>query len=701
MSNAKPRSTLPRGPGLDLSLGLAAVMLFFVATGIVGYFNTRSLTRTAEEIVHTHTVILALEEIMSIMKDAETGQRGFVITGDDRYLEPYTVARARIDERLNNLKQLTAENSNQSGRIPTIEAQVNIKLKELADTIELRRRPVKGFEAARDVVVTDRGKAAMDAIRTQIDAMEQTEREVRTQRIAEMNDAYRLAVGSGILTTLLGVLISGLVAYLVRRAILTRRRQEWLQTGLVGLSQVTAGDKRIDQLGDGVIKFLAEYVGAHAAAFFTKQGEVFRRAATYGVPIANGAPELIGPGDGLLAQAARDGRPFLLTDVPAGYLTLGSALGRSAPRSLYITPARIDDAVIAVMEFGFLDPLADPVSELLEQASGVVGTAVRSAQYRAHLQNLLEETQRQSEELQAQGEELRVTNEELEEQGRALKESHARLEQQQAELEQTNEQLEEQAQILEGQRDNLSRATTALKTQAQELEQASRYKSDFLANMSHELRTPLNSSLILAKLLADNPQGNLNEEQVRFAETIRSAGNDLLALINDILDLSKIEAGHVVLHPGPIRLAHLVEDLGRTFEPIARQKELAYRAQLAAGCPEVIETDRQRLEQILKNLLSNAFKFTETGEVTLTSLPATGRRPTRAAEARAGATRSVRFRIARARSIVASPGKSAAQCPPPAPRPASTCTSCTLRRWRRRSLFEPASGNRQCAGRCR
>ncbi|HTM79860.1 response regulator, partial [Asticcacaulis sp.] len=218
---------------------------------------------------------------------------------------------------------------------------------------------------------------------------------------------------------------------------------------------------------------------------------------------------------------------------------------------------------------------------------------------------------------QSQGEELRVNNEELEEQGRALKESHARLEQQQAELEQTNSQLEEQAAALERQKDDLGRTARDVELKARELEQASRYKSDFLANMSHELRTPLNSSLILAKLLGDNPEGNLTEEQVKFAQTIQSSGNDLLALINDILDLSKIEAGQMDIRAESLSLSRLVKDMQRTFDPIAAQKGLSFKTKIAKGLPEAIETDRQRLEQILKNLLSNAFKFTETGSVEL------------------------------------------------------------------------------------
>ena len=227
----------------------------------------------------------------------------------------------------------------------------------------------------------------------------------------------------------------------------------------------------------------------------------------------------------------------------------------------------------------------------------------------------------QSEELQVQGEELRVSNEELEEQGRALYESQARLEQQQAELEQTNSHLEEQAQQLEAQRDGLEQANAAVQLKAREVEQASRYKSDFLANMSHELRTPLNSSLILAKLLADNANENLTDEQVKYAQTIQSSGNDLLNLINDILDLSKIEAGHVEIEPEAVSVERLANNLRQLFQPIAQDKKLEFAVEIAAECPASIETDAQRLEQVLKNLLSNAFKFTETGRVLFAARP--------------------------------------------------------------------------------
>ena len=411
--------------------------------------------------------------------------------------------------------------------------------------------------------------------------------------------------------------VMAIAGYLFIRGKLAVKRQEWLQTGQVRLSEKIAGDLQLEQLGENALRFLSEYLDAQAGAIFVQNGNAFRRCATYAAPADARVPEHVRPGDGLLGQAVKDGRSFLLHDVPEGYLYFGSSLGQGKPRSLLVAPVKAGNDVNAVLELGFIDEVGASHTELLERVSQSIGVAVRSAKYRARLQELLEETQRQAEELQAQSDELRAANEELEEQSRTLKESQTRLELQQTELEQTNAQLEEQTQLLEAQRDNLSLAQAALQTKARELEQASRYKSEFLANMSHELRTPLNSSLILAKILADNPEGNLTPEQTRYAETILSSGNDLLDLINDILDLSKIEAGRVDVQLERGVISRLLENLSRTFQPVAEQKGLAFWTQIAPGAPEDVETDLHRLEQVLKNLLSNALKFTERGEVRL------------------------------------------------------------------------------------
>lgn len=392
---------------------------------------------------------------------------------------------------------------------------------------------------------------------------------------------------------------------------------EWLQNGQVGLARAVAGEQPLDRLGGSALTFLAEYLDAQAGALYIANGEGFLRHATYAVPADASLPERFGPGEGLTGQAVSDRRSFLIDNVPDDYLTYGSTLGAAKPETLLIATAEADDAVNAVIELGLRKGAGPDALALLTKVGAQLGVAIRSGKYRARLRELLEETQQQAEELQAQSEELRANNEELEQQSRQLQEAAARLEAQQAELEQTNVQLEEQARHLEIQRDDLSRTQGSLKAQATELEQASRYKSEFLANMSHELRTPLNSLLIMARLLAENRAGNLSAEQVRFAETIESSGNDLLTLINDILDISKIEAGKLELQPRRMRIATLTEKLAAIFGPAAEAKGLTLNVEPASDAPGEIDSDPQRIEQVLKNFLSNAIKFTEAGSVTL------------------------------------------------------------------------------------
>ncbi|MBO9518501.1 MAG: response regulator [Porphyrobacter sp.] len=615
MPSSSARNSTNSRASLSVGLALALAILFFVASSAITARNVNLLRDGAARVQHTHTVITSLDDLISSLQDAETGQRGYLLTGREDYLLPYNEALARVSTQLDRIGDLISDNPSQQRRLALLRGRTQAKLAELEETIVARRQ--SGFDAAVTLVSTDRGKAEMDAIRAQLDEMQQEETRLRLLRIDEMESAYRSAWLTGILAGILGIGLTLAIGYLVRRSSAARELQRWQQTGQAELAAAMLGEQEAIQLGESVLQTLSDYLDAQAGAVFARENGKYKRIALRGVPLDAQIVEQFSPGEGLLGQAAADRGVVQLTDIPEGYLTIGSALGRDKPRHLVIFPAIADDFVQGVVELGFLHEPDARVLAFLEQASSSIGTALRSARFRSDLQKLLEETQRQSEELQTQSEELRVSNEELEEQGRALKESQARLEQQQVELEQTNSQLEEQAQQLENQRDDLVRSNAAVELKAREVEQASRYKSDFLANMSHELRTPLNSLLILSKLLGDNSTGNLNEEQVKYAQTIHSSGNDLLSLINDILDLSKIEAGHIEVNPETVALERLATDMRRLFDPVAADGQLTFAVSIAETCPATIDTDRQRLEQILKNLLSNAFKFTETGGVKL------------------------------------------------------------------------------------
>jgi len=600
-----------------LGFVVAVAAIAFIALLTYRSLQTRSVA--AGRVTHTLQVMEQLETILSLAKDAETGQRGFLLTGEEPYLEPFANAKSQLPDGIRAAHDLVESDPVQAQRLENLDQAVKDKLAELDQTISLRRKG--DTVGALSIVRSDHGKVLMDRIRSLVTTMGAAERAALGERQDQWQHAEFIssAVTFGGSTLLL--LLIGAAAVLTSRDYRARQAQVWLRTGQMAFGQRIQGEQRLERLGEHVLSFLGSFLGARVGALYIAEGAgVFRRFAGYAVA-SGAAGDMVRAGDGLLGQAAKENRPVRVQNVPEGYLPITSALGHGAPRELLIAPATADGTVHAMVELGFLRALHAEDIELLNRVSESLGVAIRSSKDRTRLEELLEETQRQGEELQTQQEELRVSNEELEVQSRSLKESQAQLESQQAELEQTNSQLEEQAQLLEHQRDELTQAQTVLTEKATDLERANQYKSEFLANMSHELRTPLNSSLILAKILADNRTGNLTAEQIKFAQTISSAGNDLLAIINDILDLSKIESGKVELAPETVVVARIMDDLVRTFQPVAQNKGLGFTVTVAPNAPERIETDAQRVGQILKNLISNGLKFTAAGEVSLKVSP--------------------------------------------------------------------------------
>ena len=412
--------------GLDpaVAIGLAAAVIFFLVSGAIAYLNLQALKEGNDRIVQTHRAIVALDQMLSIVQDAETGQRGFLLTNDPRYLEPYTAALRSVPLKLAEIGDLSGESSAQAPRIARLKQHLDAKLDEMKDTIELRRS--QGLEAVLPIVNSDRGKTEMDAIRVQLAEMATEETRVRQERLAQMASAQATALASSLLSGVLGLILTLTIGFLIRRATLARRREDWLQAGQVGLATAMLGDQSLEQLGDSVLQFLASYTGAVAGAFFVGGG-IYRRATAYGVPEDAKLPLEIKPREGLLGQAAAENRTLVISDAPEGYLAFGSALGQARPSHLALVPASLDGKVNSVFELGFLHPINERTLALLEEASAAIAIGVRSATYREELQTLLDETQRQAEELQTQSEELRVSNEELEEQGRALKESQGRL----------------------------------------------------------------------------------------------------------------------------------------------------------------------------------------------------------------------------------------------------------------------------------
>ncbi len=433
--------------------------------------------------------------------------------------------------------------------------------------------------------------------------------------VTTLTDTHRLiAPWVGYLNRGCGLAAAWSVALLMRRVIADRNllQEETRARGLhATLLRALQGEHPTADVASRTLDVLTRSATAEAGVLYVRDADdVFRLAASRGADVAD-VPQAFTSSDGLLGQVTRDQEVVRLEQLPAESFRISSALTSRAPRDVVLLPLVADGATHGLLELALpTGPTHAETIGLLERARSAAAVALQTAAFRERVSGLHHETLRQRDELQAQQEELRVANEELEEHSQALRASQEQLQQQQAELEATNAQLEGQTQELEVQQQALAEV-------AQRAEQASQYKSEFLANMSHELRTPLNSVLILARLLADNRGGRLSDEQVRYASTIHSSGSHLLTLINDILDLARIEAGRVDLKIEPVDVAEFCAGLQETFEPIARDRQLDFSVQIAPTTPGRIETDPVRLHQVVVNLLSNACKFTTEGHVRL------------------------------------------------------------------------------------
>ncbi|MCG8554691.1 MAG: response regulator [Proteobacteria bacterium] len=416
-------------------------------------------------------------------------------------------------------------------------------------------------------------------------------------------------------------MIEGLRKYSQENAL-----ERWTKTGAAELQEAMRGEQDIAALARRVVSYLAKYLNAPVGALYVaKQDGSLQLAGSHAYTQRKHLSNRYQPGEGLVGQAALEKERIVVSEVPDDYVVVRSGLGQSPPRHLVVTPLLHNEAVKGVLELAAFEPFSEAQLELLSSVSESVAIALGSAQARQQMQELLDETQRQAGELQGQQHNLEAANETLEEQTKALKESEDSLKVQSEELQAANQELEEKTDSLERQRAAMAKqnaeleaAKTVTEQKARELELANTYKSEFLANMSHELRTPLNSLLILSRSRADNEHGNLSEEQVKAAEIIHHGGEDLLSLINDILDLSKVEAGMLEVDVQPTEIAGILHGLKDQFEAHAQVKGLKFLIEHADDLPGFISTDIHRVRQVLKNLLSNALKFTEQGSVTLT-----------------------------------------------------------------------------------
>jgi CheY-like chemotaxis protein len=665
--------------GASFALGLSLLAVI----GVISYRTTANLIENSRLEAHTYEVLGKLDDLISQLKDAETGQRGYLLTGEKSYLEPYITALPIIEKNLKDLERLTADNLSQQQRLETLETIISRRLSVIEDTINVREN--QGFESARQLVLTDMGKNLMIEIRRLITEMATEERDLLTARSSATSEAAQQALTTIVLGIPLAFIILTLIGiYLTKnisqplyeiskvteqlavgdlsvrvsadkrqdeigvlargfnhmianlRETTTRNEdQNWLKSNLAQFTQMLQGQRSLETLSTMILSELAPLIGAQQGVFYILDSDeeqpTLKLVGSYAYQERKHLSNRFRLGEGLVGQCAIEKKKIILTDVPSDYIRISSGLGEAKPLNIIVLPLLFEDQVTAVIELASFQRWSDIHLQFLEQIAQTIGVVLNAIGSDIRTQQLLQQSQALAQQLQTQQEELKQSNEQLEQQAQELQESQALLKKQQEELQQSNEELqqlnielEEKAELLslqnkevERKNQELEQARRALEEKAAQLALSSKYKSEFLANMSHELRTPLNSLLILAKMLGDNIDGNLTAKQIEYSQTIYSAGNDLLSLINDILDLAKIESGTITINLSNILLSELQEHLDRTFRQVAIDKGLNFIIEFSPELPESIYTDSKRVQQVLKNLLSNAFKFTERGEVRL------------------------------------------------------------------------------------
>ncbi|MDT4897360.1 MAG: hypothetical protein QOH25_2437, partial [Acidobacteriota bacterium] len=464
----------------------------------------------------------------------------------------------------------------------------------------------------------------------------------QVRAIAEVSTA----VTKGDLTRSIAVEAQGEVAKLkdninemiinLRETTQKNTEQDWLKTNLARFTRMLQGQRDMTNVSQMVLSELAPLVDAQQGVFYVNGGDngtpLMRLLGSYAFTERKNLANEFTPGQGLVGQCVLERERILLTNVPDDYIHIGSGLGQGTPLNIIVLPVLFENEVKAVIELASFNRFNDTHLTFLDQLTESIGIVLNTIEANTRTEQLLQQSQALATELQSQQDELKKTNEQLEKQAESLRESEELLKSQQEELQQTNEELQEKATLLakqkaevEAKNREVEEARWAMEEKAEQLALTSKYKSEFLANMSHELRTPLNSMLILSRQLSENADNNLTAKQVQFAETIHSSGADLLSLITDILDLSKIESGMMAIDINEVAFGDVVEQLERSFHQVAQDKNLEFIVEQGDELGSSLRTDEKRLQQILKNLLSNAFKFTEEGKVTLRIEPVTER----------------------------------------------------------------------------
>ena len=642
-------------------------LFILIISSTASFISINSLLESNASVDHTQQIIYNLNNSQRIILEAQSDVRGFLVTGNDMFLNRYLQSNLELDETVVILEGLTAGNKNQQNHIRAIKTKhqkfynylkekVYFKRqgipigsedlnqgKEIMDSLGKLYNTMENEELASLKMRTDTSKdygiyssiliilATLIAIslsvlffvrilndfkkRTQMaKSLQENEREtarkiemvsLAAEKITRGDYSIKVEDSDGALGSI-GISLNQMSESLQENFNKLARR-EWIKAGIASLNEVMIGEKDLNVLTKDIINYISEYTQSSAGILYlVEKNSLFASAGYCYIP--NSTKQRLDFGDGLTGQAAVSLKMMELKSFDEDSVRVSYALGEIIPKHIIAFPI-IDGFVTGVIELISIKYFTDLEIEFLNSVANNIAIAIKAAENRKRVQELLEETESQSEELKAQHSELEGMNAELEVQTEKLQASEEELRVQQEELQQTNEELSVRGTLLEER--NLE-----IQKKSEDLELTTRYKSEFLANMSHELRTPLNSILLLSRLLSENNDANMNAEQIEFANVIQSSGNGLLGLIDEILDLSKIEAGKMELENTDILVNDIATNLHNLFYLLAKEKNIEFKIN-STQAPLFIKSDQLRLEQILKNLISNAIKFTKEGSVTL------------------------------------------------------------------------------------
>ncbi len=660
----------------NLQFGVGLSLVILIASSVASYWSIQNQMAHRESLSKSRRAITAVKDVLISLLDAETGNRGYQLTGRENYLDPYYRSLTEFPKAIEQAKTLDITDKNQVERMNELERNVNSNMANLKYLVENRK---KGTVMTQQQVMSS--KVYMDRCRQIVQDFVKYEEAQLAVKNKDLNSSSRTTVLFIIFSSLAAIVVTAFFYMKLRADLIRRERLEkalrakdleisrrvsaiqqianrvangdysqrtidhseddlgdlaeslnhmteslknsfetinnsdWRQKGLALLNESLVGNKSVKEVASESLNQLVTYGKCSNGSMYIFDEGILKLTASFG--LEENMKKYFEPGEGMVGQVFTSENMQIYTDLSEYNFTVSFASARIKLNGIILIPVFADNHCIGIIELGTTSEFREHVISYLEECSRNIGIALGAAKGREKEQQLMEETQAQSEELQVQHSELENLNTELVAQTQKLQASEEELKVQQEELMQANAELEERSRLLEEKNHMIAERNNEIQKKVEELALSTKYKSEFLANMSHELRTPLNSILLLSRLMAENPEENMNEDQIESAKVIQSSGSSLLTLIDEILDLAKIESGKMTLEYQDVMIEDILKDLRSLFSPVIQEKKLQFNIKVEDGIRKSLETDRLRVDQVLRNLLSNAIKFTDQGSISI------------------------------------------------------------------------------------